>query len=256
MIISHKYGFIFIHCRKVAGSSIKNTLWPYLGKDDIVVGSLDEILKNGHVLNAAANKNLWHPRSLNVTRKAFIEKLLHGNSHRYRNLINTSIKAKYKKTLFHNPVHAPAEAVKRYFPYEWKNYYKFCFVRNPFDQAVSEYLYQMRDISDNVSFSHFLKAMAGEVEDPGIVPHGIKSNWPLYTIDDEPVVDFIGRYESIEDDFKRVCQDLGIPCEEKLLKEKAGNRGKGKDVSDWYDEADRGRVRSIYENEIKHFEYE
>ncbi|WP_280540237.1 sulfotransferase family 2 domain-containing protein [Chromohalobacter sp. 11-W] len=254
MIISHKYRFMFIHCRKVAGSSIKNTLWPYLGDDDIVIGSLDEILKNGHTLNSRAKKTLYHPRALNVTRKAFLERWRYGNTNRYRNLVNTAVKAKYKKTLFRNPVHSPAEAVKRYFPYEWENYYKFCFVRNPFDQALSEYFYQTRGLERDVSFSHFLKAMAGEVDDPKIVPHGFRSNWPLYTCDDELAIDYAGKYESIEEEFKIVCQHLGVPCQDRLMKEKKAKGDKG-EISSWYSEDDIQRVRSIYADEIRFFGY-
>lgn len=254
MIISHKYKCIFIHCRKVAGSSIKNTLWPYLGDKDIVIGSLDEILNNGHALNGQAKRALCHPRALNVTRKVLFEKILHGNTHRYRNLVNTAVKAKYKKTLFRNPVHSPAEAVRRYFPYEWNNYYKFCFVRNPFDQALSEYFYQTRGLERDVSFSHFLKAMLGEVDDPEIVPHGFKSNWSLFTHNDEPIVDYIGKYENLEEDFGFVCQHLGIPCQERLMKEKKAQKDKG-EISSWYDEDDIQRVRSIYAGEVRFFGY-
>lgn len=256
MIISHKYKFLFIHCRKVAGSSIKNTLWPYLGDDDIVIGSLDEILKNGYSLNGRAKKTLCHPRALNVTRKAVFEKLLHGNTHRYRNLINTAVKARYKKFLFRNPVHSPAEAVKCYFPYEWKNYYKFCFVRNSFDQALSEYSYQVRGLERDVSFSHFLKAMNGEVNDPKIVPHGFKNNWPLFTIDDKVVIDFIGEYKNLGEDFNKVCNHLGIPCSDGLGTEKVGKRPKDKKMADWYSEEDVERVKKIYAEEVSYFDFQ
>ena len=40
MIISHKYKFIFIKTRKVAGSSIEKFLYPYLDhKTDVLTGS-------------------------------------------------------------------------------------------------------------------------------------------------------------------------------------------------------------------------
>lgn len=255
MIISHKYKFLFIHCRKVAGSSIKNTLWPYLGDEDVVIGSLDEILKNGHALNSKAKKTLFHPRALNVTRKAFLEKFLHGDTHRYRNLVNTAVKAKYKKTLFINPVHSPAEAVRRYFPYEWENYYKFCFVRNPFDQALSEYFYQVRSLGRDVSFSHFLKAMTGEISDSKIVPHGFKNNWPLFTIDNKLAVDFVGDYKNLSEDFEKVCLHMGIPCSEGLGSEKVGKRSKEKKLVDWYSEEDIERVKKIYAEEVSYFDF-
>jgi hypothetical protein len=36
MIISHKYKFIFIKNRKVAGSSVEKYINPYLGDSDII----------------------------------------------------------------------------------------------------------------------------------------------------------------------------------------------------------------------------
>lgn len=108
MIISHKYRFIFIHCRKVAGSAIKTTLWPHLGENDIMIGSLDEVMQRGGKLNSAAHRALFHPRALNVTRKAILEKARHGQTARYRNLVSTAVKARYRHLLFRNPVHPAA----------------------------------------------------------------------------------------------------------------------------------------------------
>lgn len=253
MIISHKYRFIFIHCRKVAGSAIKTTLWPYLGADDIMIGSLDEVLQRGGSLNRAARHAMWHPRSLNVTRKMIQERWLHGETDRYRNLVNTAVKARYRRLLFRNPVHPPAGKVKSMFPYEWENYFKFCFVRNPYEQALSEYSHQRRNSGREFEFGYFLKALAGDVEDRSITPSGLISNWPLYTIDDEIAVDYIGRYQSLEEDFAWLCERLGIPHRGRLLEEKVEKQGRNKELRDWYDPEYVGLVRNLYKEEIAYF---
>ncbi|GGY10245.1 hypothetical protein GCM10007160_41810 [Litchfieldella qijiaojingensis] len=253
MIISHKYRFIFIHCRKVAGSSIKTSLWPYLGDNDIVIGSLDEVLRHGYGLNSAAKRALLHPRGWNILRKASIEHLRNGKSQKYQNLVNTKVKARYKKMLFRNPVHPPAERVKQAFPYEWDNYFKFCFVRNSYDQALSEYSHQMKNSGRDVSFRYFLEALSGKVEDRGIVPSGLITNWSLYAIDDRPVADFIGHYENLNNDFAGICKKLDIPFDGPLREEKVGRNGRKKDLSHWYDAESVSIVKSIYEKEVEYF---
>lgn len=255
LIISHKYRFIFIHCRKVAGSAIKTTLWPHLGEHDLMIGSLNEVMALGHSPNRRARRALWHPSAWNPARKAWMEHVRHGNSAKYRSLLNTAVKAAYKRRLFHNPVHSPAERVRRAFPHEWEHYYKFCFVRNPYDQAVSEYAYQMKNAGRQASFHYFLKAMNGDIDDPAIVPGGLKRNWSLYALNGEPVVDFIGRYEALEADFTDVCQRLGIPVDQPLRQEKVGQQRRRKALSEWYDEETVELVRSIYGREIEYFGY-
>ncbi len=49
MIISHRHRFIFLHCRKAAGSSIAQALAPYLGEDDLHLGTWPEALEAGVV---------------------------------------------------------------------------------------------------------------------------------------------------------------------------------------------------------------
>lgn len=253
MIISHKYRFIFIHCRKVAGSAIKTTLWPHLGDGDIMIGSLDEVLQRGGALNRAARRAMWHPHALNVTRKAMLERWRHGDTSRYRNLVNTAVKAHYRRSLFRNPVHPPAENVRSMFPYEWEHYFKFCFVRDPYEQALSEFSHQRRNSRREFDFGYFLKALAGEVDDRGITPSGLISNWPLYTIDDQVAVDYIGRYANLEEDFAWLCERLDIPHRGRLLEEKVEKHGRKKKLQDWYDAERAEYVRKLYKKEIDYF---
>ncbi|PRY67379.1 sulfotransferase family protein [Halomonas ventosae] len=141
------------------------------------------------------------------------------------------------------------------FPHEWENYFKFCFVRDPHDQALSEYSHQRRNSGGEFDFDYFLKALTGEVEDQDITPSGLISNWPLYTIDDRVVVDRVGRYESLEQDFSWLCKRLGIPHEGSLLEEKVEKHRRKRSLKDWYDAEGVERVRALYEDEISYFSF-
>lgn len=66
MIVSHSHKFIFVHARKVAGSSMKVAIAPYLSGDDIVIGSLNEIMAAGIATPPAVKKILSRPKSLGI----------------------------------------------------------------------------------------------------------------------------------------------------------------------------------------------
>lgn len=97
-----------------------------------------------------------------------------------------------------------------------KSHFKFTFVRNPFDRLASCYRHVIRNgtpevldscpgMSRSMSFPKFVDA----VEE-------IKENWrmdmhfrPQYTFFPEKP-DFIGKFESLKEDFLKVCEKIGM----------------------------------------------
>lgn len=88
-------------------------------------------------------------------------------------------------------------------------YFKFSFVRNPWDRIVSEYKYRRhasRYDFKTYLFKHFPR--------PGWSDeycHVIPQYDFLYDDDGVCLVDFIGRFESVQDGFNVVCEKLGLP---------------------------------------------
>lgn len=98
----------------------------------------------------------------------------------------------------------------RYLPQEmFDQYFKFAFVRNPWSRLVSIYKYLkfdqhidfktfvMREFQNHVMTDHFWFARP-------------QSDF-LYDANGELLVDFVGRFEQLQDDFSRVCQKIGLP---------------------------------------------
>jgi hypothetical protein len=121
----------------------------------------------------------------------------------------------------------------------WDSYFKFCFERDPWDKLVSFYWWRIRRMDDPPDFETFVHTT------PGL------SAWPQYTIDDEIAVDFIGRYENLEDDLRQVLDRIGIDAPLELERLKGGLRREEIDFSPALDEW----VSQHFAHEIAHFGY-
>ena len=156
MIISHKYKFIFLHARKCAGSSIQIALNKYLGPNDIQIGSWNETLSgNGKMNRKAIMDTFFSTSSYSLFLKKFLVRKLQNKKMYFSEFVNSSIKRCYQNKLGLNPDCPTADLVMRFDPNSWKNYFKFAFVRNPFDRFVSAYsgFTQIR----NMELGHFDK---------------------------------------------------------------------------------------------------
>ena len=180
MIISHKHKFIFFKTRKTASTSIEIALSKYCGPDDIITGlpEPDETIR----------KSLGYPGPQNWE----IGKSLYS--------------------------HTTASSVMEWIDAEvWEYYFKFCFIRNPFDGAISRYWWERNDVSASLSqtlvrcdINSFIKNASCPCCD-GSLPHSWAGSWEIYGQDDGTVLmDFIGRYETLQDNLRQVSETLGL----------------------------------------------
>ena len=214
MIISHKHKFIFFKTRKTAGSSIQVALSKYCGEDDIITGQYrDGIDDNSH--SAGLNMDRFyttHPHPEIVQTKSFI------------NNLNPKI---------------------------WDEYFKFAFVRNPYEIAVSRYFWERRGKGEveNCSVDDFKKWVKYDLSNKDY-------DWlhKYITTGDSVELDYIGRYESLSDDYNYICNRLGLPVDELPVK-KGGYRDK-EHYSYYYDDETKDAVGGFFEKDIKLFGYD
>ncbi len=163
----------------------------------------------------------------------------------------------------------------------WQDYYKFVFVRNPWDWVVSNWKYNFEYLPKIRSRKHglirrikkFHRGQAGiyrtqyrdklSVDDVSqlhdylravrIIPtEPTCSQWPyVYDMDGIPIVDFVGRFETIENDFKKISEDLGLSIDLPLL-----NQTAHKPYMDYYTDASRNAVAKIWARDISLFNYD
>ena len=141
--------------------------------------------------------------------------------------------------------HIAASQIKNKIPEDvWNNYFKFCFERNPYDKMVSMYWYRLHTKKIQGSFKEFcLNCEKGIYKFP--------NSSILYLINDKIAVDFIGRYEFLNDDFQKICNRIGLPFKLELTKLKSQIRRKDIHYSAYYDSETKEIVRNHYSKEIK-----
>jgi hypothetical protein len=150
-------------------------------------------------------------------------------------------------------------------------YFKFSFVRNPWARLVSEYRY--RNFLTHKSFKDFVLNKLPEPSWDDKYRHVMPQTEMLYDHNGNLLVDFVGKFEQLQEDFERVCSRLGfndsklphINSSDKAsreLRRKTRNliyrngESKLRRYVDFYDTETREVVAELYRADIKNFDYQ
>ena len=133
-------------------------------------------------------------------------------------------------------------------------YFKFGFVRNPYDRILSEFKYAKRIYSKfKKDFKYFVKRPWGNSRRHSTIKQHIRPQYEfLYDADGKCMVDFIGKFENLQQDFNIVCEKIGIPQQQLPHK----NASKHKHYTEYYDEETKQIVAEKYAKDIEYFGYE
>ena len=255
MIISHKHQFIFIHCRKVAGSALSAYLAKFLGDDDLQIGCWSDAYDRGVLPNSRAWRDIKHPLArCNYYARLVLKNWGVSRNKRIVEALNGAQKIAYTRVLGPVPDHPTAATLKAFAPIEWKTYFKFCFVRNPFERVISDYRWRTRKMRLRPpTFKEYLQFLDKHETWRSVVPLHY-DNWPMYAISDAPDVDFIGRYEHLSEDFDKVLKHIGINGSGARLPI-AKRLGERQDLKDWYGPVEQDLVERIFQRELEYFGY-
>lgn len=138
------------------------------------------------------------------------------------------------------------------------DYFSFSFVRNPWSKLISRYLYLIkRKVIDEkykagpVSFNNWIKNEWIFDHEKHI--HDNPMTWICHP-DGQIAIDFVGRYETLQQDFRYICYKINAINLELYHCNKAQI-----DVCDyrsWYTQETKNIVKDICELEIKTFNYD
>ena len=207
MIVSHRHRFIFFAVPRTGTHAIRAALAPFLGPGD------------------------WQQEGLRTGARSPLPPLARiGHGH---------ISLRFARP------HLP-EAV-------WRSYFKFAFVRDPYDRFVSacammnkrnaEYAghetavmkYTLTRLRGAVGAADFRKLTLARPQAGLLVDEGGRIG-----------VDFLGRYETLQESFAQVCRRIGIPAQPLPVVNAAAHRP----CDDYYDDELRGLVTCFYRRDF------
>lgn len=167
------------------------------------------------------------------------------------------------QALFGGSRHIPYFKYERANPYKFERFFKFSFVRNPWDRLVSTYFYlkngganemDRRFAAENlIAYDSFTAFVEGWLSKENIWSwvHFKPQHYFICDADLRLRMDFVGRMETIDEDFGNVCRRLGIAAELKWT-----NRGDHRHYTDYYTDELRERVAAVYADDIRLFGYQ
>jgi len=192
MLISYSHNFLFVHVPKTAGTSIVRCLRPYAHDS------------SGFLVNRMLEQFGIHVN-------------LMPGPHQWRRF---------------RPHHSAA-TIRRHLPRRvYDQMFKFAFVRNPWDWFVSYYHFHLQcpqhhrheHVRRLGSFAEFVRWQAARQ----------RRSQVEFVTDRRGrlLVDFLGRYETLRDDFQTVCRQVGLDCE-----------------LPWHNRSERCNYRSYYDDD-------
>jgi hypothetical protein len=219
MLLSENKKFIFVHIPKNAGQSITSTLIKYCISD-----------KEKIVTNLIGVRNYI---KVNSKLKQYLKFSFY--SHQFQD-------------------HEKAYRIKETLGSSYNSYFKFAFVRNPWDWIFSHYTYTLKNVrhyrhkfvKDN--FDNFNEYV--EYECLHKRSKSYNQNNFIFDSSGAQIVDFIGKFENINNDFQAICDKLEI--DEKIPHFNQSNKVSYKQH---YSERSKDLVRDLYLRDIELFDY-
>lgn len=147
--------------------------------------------------------------------------------------------------------HAKASEVKEAIgARKFIDYFKFAFVRNPWDWQVSLYHFTLQN-PQHFQHEEVRKLKGFDEYIDWRVTKGMCYQ-SSFTHDQEGncLVDYIGRIENLEDDFKNICNRLNIYCQLPFE-----NKSEHDDYMDYYNTTTYNLIAEAYKSEIELFRY-
>lgn len=220
-IVSHSHRFIYIKCRKVASSSLLVALGQHCSGDDIVT--------------APGNKEG------------------HGDFTRNEGgIFQTHMHPKDIRRLIGNDI--------------WESYTKITVVRNPWDVGVSSLLWKyhrrhVRGREFSPGFKEALEARSFDLNDEEFrfymeltLETNRRNSAYCFAPDGTPQADIYLRYETLQDDYNALCDQLKVP-QSTLPKLKSKSRPEGLNYRDFYDDSLKQAVYDSAKPIVDYFNY-
>jgi hypothetical protein len=231
MIVSHKHKFIFLKTKKTAGTAIEAALSQLCGPDDIITPYRGESEQDRKGL-PPQNFRIDHPLK---PKRSLWRRVMRRPERYYHHTVG-----------FYE--HMPAETARAYLGEDvWGRYYKFAFDRNPWDRQVSWYFYKTKSKRNRPSFEKFMSSRR----------RAYVNNHEIYGLDEAMAVDFLGRYETLQEDLDKALKAAGVEQRIEIPQVNVTpNKDEARDYRSYYSDEMREMIAEWYAPEIKLLGYE
>lgn len=156
--------------------------------------------------------------------------------------------------------HLSADTIMNFIGHEnFKEKFSFAFVRNPYDRVVSQYHYRLQNNqtnlrTENISFEDWMMKTYIE-KDPRYFNYPLMFQPQLDWISDyenKLLIDFVGRFENIEEDFRHVCTEIG---KENLSLPHHRKSKRKRNYKDYYSRETKKIITQVFEKDLDYFKY-
>jgi hypothetical protein len=215
VVLSHRFRFLYVHIAKTGGTSVRASLRQLQWRDPMYLLQI------------------------------ICSRLDHLSGHR--------IAAKLPR---HSKVIAAMEMLPRDY---FDSLFKFAFVRNPWDLQVSSYHHIKRERPHLMEgFEDFESFLRWKLNPERPWQYHIDTSITLQTdylvdLHGKQVVDFVGHYETLHDDWNTICNRLGLSGRELPHKRKATDRSS--DFRRYYTDATAELVATHFARDIEMLGY-
>jgi hypothetical protein len=136
-------------------------------------------------------------------------------------------------------------------PQKWDSYYKFCFIRNPYDKIVSAWNHinrykipfknylNLQHTCNDVEYMHmFMPQVRNIINQKGFID-----------------INFIGKFENLEEDFQTILKNIGI---KNIIhdQKKEMNKREHDLYHEYYDQETLDRINSLLKEDFDKLDYE
>jgi hypothetical protein len=212
-MISHKHKFIFIHVPKTAGNSIQSYLQDY-SEDKIWV----------------TEEQATH----NAKSKSHLDRfgIKSSNPRAFDYCKHTTLNEYYNNW------------PKKYGSIE--DFFKFGVIRNPWDRAISYHFWKgYKSFNKNIFMNNLIERNRNNYRPKSCVDYFCVKKY------NDHKLDYVIRFENIQQDFNIVCDKIGIPRQQLPHK----NKSRHKHYTEYYDDETREIVAKKYAKDIEYFGY-
>jgi len=137
---------------------------------------------------------------------------------------------------------------------KFDSYYKFAFVRNTYDWHVSQYSFHLKNVNGpyykilrNKSFEEYVQWTVQHLEHTNSMQYDFLSD-----ANGQLLVDFIGRFEDLGQDFEVLKKKLGIDAN----LPHANSSERNVSYREYYSKASKEIVDEVYAKDIEYFGFD